>query len=138
MSNAIIRSALEGRLKTWADSQAPPIPIAFQNVAFTPPSQARYMRAFLLPAETISDDLLGDHKGYMGLLQVSLCLPDGSGPSASDQLVSELETLFPGSLRIVKSGLTVMITRPASAGPSMQEPGLYVTPVSIRYRADKI
>ena len=136
MSNSIIRSALEGRLKTWADAQSPPIPIEYQNVAFTPPSQARYLRAFLLPAETRSNDTPGETKTYAGLLQVSICVPTGTGPGAAEQLVTELETLFPVSLRIVVGGLVINITRPASAGSSMPETGLYVTPVSIQYRAD--
>lgn len=137
MSNAIIRSALEGRLKTWADAQSPPIPIAFQNAPFTPPNQARYMRAFLLPAETDSNDLAGEHRAYMGLLQVSICVPDGTGSGAAETLSTAIEALFPVSLRLVKSGLTVMITKPASAGPALPEAGIYVVPMSIRYRADK-
>lgn len=137
MSNKIIRAALESRLKTWAQAQSPPIPIAYQNVAFTPPSQARYLRAFLLPAETRSEDVPGETRTYMGIFQVSICIPDGAGAGAAETILADLETLFPVALRIESAGVSINIPRPVSASPAMNEPGLFVLPASIRYRADK-
>ena len=137
MSNAIIRSALESRLKTWADAQVPPIPIAYQNAPFTAPTQSRYLRAYLLPAETSSRLVEGTDRSYMGMFQISICVPEGTGPGAAEQLIASLETLFPAPLTISKSGLNIRITKPISASPSMQETGLYVVPVNIRYRVDK-
>jgi len=136
MSNKIIRAALESRLKTWAQAQSPPIPIAYQNVAFTPPNQARYLRAFLLPAETRSD-LPGTSRNYMGIFQISICIPDGSGSGAAETILADLEALFPVALTIESAGTKIFITRPVSASPAMNEPGWFVLPTSIRYRADK-
>ena len=136
MSNSIIRSALESRLKTWADSQVPPIPIAYQNVPFTPPA-GRYIRAYLLPAETSSRLVEGTDRSYIGMFQMSVCVPDGTGPGASEQIVASLETLFSSPLTISKSGLNIRITRPLSVSPAMQEHGLYVIPTRTQYRVDK-
>lgn len=94
------------------------------------------MRAFLLPAETRSDDVPGETRTYLGLFQVSICVPAGASPIPAEQLVAELETLFPMALRLAASGMTINVTKPPSAGSSMPETGLYVTPVSIQYRAD--
>ncbi len=137
MSNAIIRAALESRLKTWAAAQSPPIPIAYQNAPFTPPTQARYLRAFLLPAETDSQYVEGTDRIYMGLFQISICVPAGTGPGVAEQLVVSLESIFAYPLVIVRSGWNIAINRPLSTSPAMQEDGLYVLPVHIRYRADQ-
>lgn len=137
MSNALIRAAFEQRLATWAAARSPALQIAYQNVAFTAPNAA-YLRAYLLPAETGSRDLLGTHRQYGGVFQVSIVTPHGAGPGAAEAIVSELNTLFPVNLRITSGAITVTVTRPASAGSGLTEPGLYIVPVDIRYRSDVI
>ena len=135
MSHKIIRSAIESKLSTWALAQSPPIPIAWQNATFTPPSQARYLRAFLLPAETQNPDLGGDIRTFIGIYQVSICVPDGTGAGAAETIAESLIAEFPYGARLVQSGIAVVINRTPSQSPAMQEPGLYVVPVSISYRA---
>ena len=43
MSSTYIRSQLDGILSTWAMAQYPPIPIAYENVAFTKPTNSPYL-----------------------------------------------------------------------------------------------
>lgn len=136
MSQRIIRAALESRLSAWAAAQSPPIPISWQNIPFAPPNQARYLRAFLLPAETQDHAVTNDVTTYAGVFQVSVCVPDGSGAGAAELLVEALTVQFAAGTLIVRSGLSVLVSRTPSSAPAMQEPGLFVVPVSIRYRAD--
>ena len=136
MSQQFIRAALETRLKTWADAK--PLPIAFENAAFDPPATI-YLRAYLLPNVTQMLDLQGRHRGYLGLLQVSVYLPIGVGPTAAQVLVGELDALFSTETPITgSSGLSVYITRPMSAAPAQQTDQRYVVPVSCEYRANTI
>ena len=135
MSQKIIRAALEAMLNTWAKAQTPPIPIAWQNATFTPPAQARYLRAFLLPAETQDLAVSCDIHVYIGILQVSACFPEGKGSTDADTVVDSLIAEFPQGLIVPKLGMNVMILKTPYAAPAMAEPGLYVVPVSIRYRA---
>ena len=63
MSHKIVRSLLEARLAAWAKLQKPVLRIAYQNVVFKPADGETYLRAFLIPAHTGSDDLAGEHRG---------------------------------------------------------------------------
>ena len=135
MSNKIIRAALEAKLNTWAKAQVPPIPIAWQNATFTPPTQARYLRAFLLSGETQDPAVSCDIHVYIGIFQVSICIPEGSGATGAESVVDSLIAEFPQGLIVPKPGMNVMILKTPYAAPAMNEPGLYVVPVSIRYRA---
>ena len=136
MSQKIIRSAIESKLSTWALAQSPPIPTAWQTATFTPPNQARYLRAFLLPAETQNPDIGGEIRTFIGVYQVSICVPDGTGAGAAESIAESLIAEFQYGTRLVQSGLAIVINRTPYQSPAMQEPGLYVVPVSISYRAD--
>lgn len=137
MSNRLCRQAIEARLSTWAAARTPALPIAWQNVKFTEPAGI-YLRAFLLPADTGSDDLAGSHRLYRGVYQINVCAPINAGPGAAEGIAAELATLFPNNLRLPVTGLTLQVISPVSAGPSGQPEDRYVLPVSFRYRADTI
>jgi hypothetical protein len=134
MSQAIVRQALELTLSTWAAAQSPAIPVAYENVEFTPPA-GRYVRAFLLPAPTESLDLARVHRRYFGVFQVSLVMPKGTGPAAAEALLASLSAAFPTSAPIVRTNVRVWLTQPMSAAPAIQEPDRYVIPVSAPYEA---
>lgn len=133
MSQAIIRAAFESRLAAWAASKS--IPVAYQNVAFTPPS-GTYARVFIIPGETASDDLAQTHRRYRGIFQVSLLMPLGSGSGQAEALVAELEALFSPTTPLTQSGLTIYLTAPMSAAIAIPEDTHYAVPVSTAYRVD--
>lgn len=136
-----IRSLLEGRLSTWAAARSPALAVAWENAAFTPPA-GTYLRAFILPSATRSDDLEGSHRQYTGVFQVSIVAPLGTGPGAAEGIAEELATLFPVVTatggRYTNSGFVVSIITPMANGPFIREPDRNVLPVSCRYRADTI
>lgn len=136
MSEHLIRSAFESRIKTWADAQG--LPVAWENVELAPQPAGAYVRAFLLPADTFSEDLGRAHSVYRGIFQASLCMPAGTGPGAAEVLVAALRALFPASAPMTSGGLLVHITEPLSRGPGIPEPDRYVVPCSLPYRADTI
>lgn len=130
MSDALIRKAFESRLKTWADAQTPAIPIAWPNVAFTPPA-GRYLRAFTLPAETqyLSTDNVC--KTWKGIYQVSFCMPIGTGAGAVESLLPSLTAAFTSNF--VQDGLRIFLLRPFSARPGIEEPDRWVVPVDAAF-----
>lgn len=138
MSTNAVRAALEARLATWAAARSPVLRIAWQNTPFTPASGETYLQPFLLPAETDSADLKGDHRAYRGVFQVSITAPINAGVGAALGVAAELNTLFPVNGRYTSAGVTTQIIGPASAGPAIQEPDRLTIPVSIPYRADTI
>lgn len=136
MSHKIIRSLLEGRLKTWAAARSPVLRIAYQNVAFTPTASEIYLRAFLLPAGTNSNDLAGAHRLYTGVFQVTIVTPVGGGTGAAEGLADELAALFPLNDQLTKTGFSVLVMTPVEPGPEQQEDTALALPVSFTYRAD--
>lgn len=139
MSQDRIRYLLETRLANWAAARSPALTVAWQNHPFTPPS-GMYLRAFLLPATTGSDDLQGAHRRYLGVYQVSIVAPPGNGPGAAELVANEIGAIFPVNLAlsIVSPAFTVNVMTPCSIAKAIQESDRYVVPVSFRYRADTI
>lgn len=135
MSDALVRAAFETRLQTWADAQSPAIPIAFENVAFTPPT-TRYIRAFMLPARTVSLTLEQTDRQRKGIYQVSLVLPSGDGVAAGTSLTAALDALFPTNVPMTQGSITVNLTSPMSAATPIQEGDRWVIPVSAYYQSD--
>lgn len=131
MSQIAIRAAFEKRLNEWAKAQSPPILVAFENVAFTPPA-GLYLRAFLLPGETQNPSLGGSHQRRIGLFQVSVVAPINGGARPAEIIAEALEALFPRGLSL---GPAQVDTSP-SVAPALSDGERYTIPVSIRYRAD--
>ena len=136
MSHRIIRSMLEARLKAWAAARTPVLRIAYQNVPFTPNNGETYMRAFLMPAGTDSNDLAGAHRLYTGVFQVTIVTPTGNGPSGAETIADELAALYPLNDRLVRDGITALIMTPVEPGPELTEDTAFALPVSFQYRSD--
>lgn len=133
MSQALVRRALETALNTWATSAS--VSVAWENVEFSPAPGTAYVRAFMLPAETQQGFVAGNHRQYLGVFQVTLCMPEGTGPAAADALVSSLDAAFTTTAPLTAGGVSVWIIKPMSPGPKLPEPGLYAIPVSCTYTA---
>lgn len=137
MSIKTVRAALMNAVQVWADAQTPPIPVARENVDFTPPANgARYARAFLIPVPDSTDTLDMLHRSYEGVFQVTLCMPKNSGNGEADDLCASLGQAVSPAAPIVRAGVRVFITRPMSRANGIQEDDCYAVPVSCAYRAD--
>jgi hypothetical protein len=136
MSHKIIRSLLESRLGAWASARTPVLRIAYQNVSFTPVDDETYLRAFLLPAGTESNDLAGAHRLYTGVFQITIVTPAGNGPSGAESIADELAALYPLNDRLIRNSLTALIMTPVEPGPEQTEDTAFTLPVSFQYRAD--
>lgn len=139
MSQDRVRYLLETRLANWAAARNPVLQVAWQNHPFTPPS-GTYLRAFMLPATTWSNDLAGAHRRYSGVFQISIVAQSGAGSGAAESIANELETLFPLnlSLTIASPAFRAFIITPVTIAPAIQEGDRHTLPVSFRYRADTI
>lgn len=138
MSQSAIRSLLETRIKLWADTND--YPIAFEDQPFTPPADPAqaYLRVFLLPAFTRSDDLAGDHRSYTGVLQIDIMTVRDKGPGEGERILRALELLLPVNLRLTDGAFSVSVITPLSAGPTLPDGARRHVPTSLRYRADTI
>lgn len=135
MTTARIRAAFEAKLKTWADAQVPPIPVAWENTVFTPPA-GRYARSNLIPARTTSRDLESKNRSYSGVYQVSLYLMRDKGPGEADALAASLDAAFPASDPLIAGELYVFITSPMSQAAPVPDGDRSNIPVSCEYHAE--
>jgi len=136
MSKRQIRTAFESRLNAWANSQSTAIPIAWENIGFTPSKP--YLRAFLVPASTDSIDLEGKHRMYTGIFQVNIVGEPGNGPPQVEKIAEDLDKEFPLNMRMAVTDGVVLVYSPMNQGPAMQEADSYTLPVWWRYRMDTI
>lgn len=133
MSNSIIRSELESRLKTWADAQTPKIPIAFENVAFTKPTTGVFMEAFLLPNITLNPEVSANRKRLIGIFQINCWAKSGNGMKTVEQLAQNVIDLFPV---MPKSNVVSIEETPNAEKHLLDSTGWVVVPVTIKYRAE--
>jgi hypothetical protein len=138
VTQAAVRIALESRLSAWAAARSTPLTVTWENVPADPAQGTTYLRAFLLPALTRSEDLAGAHRAFAGVFQVSIVAPIATGPGAAVGIADEIAAHFPLNGRYTSGSVTVQIVQPASIAPALVEPDAYVVPVSIAYRADTI
>lgn len=136
MTQPRIRTALEARLSTWAAAQTPAVPVAWQNALYTPTTGSRYVRAYLLSGDAQNPIFGAQHRRLVGLLQVDVVAPTGTGMAASEALAESLCTEFKRGTTLTQDGLTVVMDASPSIGSALIEEGWVVLPVSIRYRAD--
>jgi len=134
MSQARVRNAFESRLAAWAASKA--LPVVWQNVG-AGNMTGDHLRAYLLPAQTLSMDIAGEHRGYRGVFQVSIFTRPNIGANRAESLARELDELFPVALRMLSAGLTVQVMTPMASHPSIVETDWYSVPVDCRYGAEE-
>ncbi|GAB7457142.1 TPA: DUF4128 domain-containing protein [Enterobacter hormaechei subsp. hoffmannii] len=140
-----IADLLESRVAIIAESLG--LPIAWPNIAFTPPDDAPYGRVYVLPAQTVGQDLEGQLRTYQGILQLNIIAPAGSGVTLARGLSKSVADAFPEGLPLVDGDLTVYINGPPQVRQPIQDRPTsspngttgsitYTTPVSMQYRAD--
>ncbi|HCM9391175.1 MULTISPECIES: phage tail terminator-like protein [Enterobacteriaceae] len=140
-----IAELLESRVAIIAESLG--LTIAWPNIAFTPPDDAPYGRVYVLPAQTVGQDLEGQLRTYQGILQLNIIAPAGSGVTLARGLTKSVADAFPEGLPLVDGDLTVYINGPPQVRQPIQDRPTsspngstgsitYTTPVSMQYRAD--
>ncbi len=135
MSNKIIRSLFESRLKTWAAARSPALPIAFENNGFDQPT-GTYLRTFMLPADTSSADLAGTLRDRTGIFQINIVCPQDKGPGEGQGISAELDALFPNNLRLTQGAFAVQTVSPVRERRGISSDDRYTVPVDFEYRSD--
>lgn len=136
MSNKIIRAAIEGRLKAWADAQSPAIPVFFENRGKAPAVGQTHLRGFLMPADTLNPSQGSQHLHYHGIYQVSIFMAEGNGTGDIEDLAGEIADLFKCPTTIQKFGINVNVQQAPAVGSGAPDSGFYMMPVTIKYDAD--
>ncbi|QCT21758.1 hypothetical protein FEM41_19925 [Jejubacter calystegiae] len=129
-----ISAVLSARLGQWADSQG--IPVAWDNVAFEPPSGAPYLAAHDMPATPRTLDLSLTCRTFPGVYQINVVVPAGSGRSSAGALARQIAALFPEGQELAGDGFTCWVSGPPAIFAGVTTDTTYTVPVSLNYRAD--
>lgn len=132
MSHARARQAIEIKLAAWAAAR--PIRVAHMEEGFDPDPSETYLRAFLLPASTITRHLAAEVYEYRGIYQVSIVCPAGQALATAEALVDELSTLFRVDTELSRNGFEGLIVEPLEQGPTITESATYTVPASFTYQ----
>jgi hypothetical protein len=133
MSQSKIRTALEQRLKTFADAK--PLPVAWENFGQVP--TGTHLRAFLFRSPTQDPSIGAQHKRYRGLFRIQVWHASvGAGAASVEALAEEIVALFPRALQLTKDSVVVHIENTPSQGSVSIEANWAVITIEMAYRAD--
>lgn len=126
-----ITEALLARLA--ALTLSPALPVAYPDVAFTPPDSGMWIEAAILRAKTATLGISAWEE-HAGIFQVTVVAPKGVGAIKTTQVADAIAAWFPRFTRLPNGSVEVGIYEPPAIAHPIDEPPYTRTPVSIRYR----
>ena len=131
MGISSLRIEVENKIKTWANSKNPVIPISYESVPFTKPDTT-WIEVFIIPAMTDNTTLSTQRKTLKGIIQINLYTKDGVGTKLSETLAEEIINILPATtkssnLSIEKTGYIMSPVKDAQ---------WRVTPIRFEYRQE--
>ncbi len=134
MTVSLIRKALETKLA----AVVPASTTAFENVAFTPTAGVTYQRSNLLP-NTPDDAQIGSKVYFeLGIYQVTVCAPAGTGPAANEARTQLVKDAFKRGTSLVEGAVTVIIMSVPSVSGGYPDGDRYCIPISMRYQCQVV
>jgi hypothetical protein len=133
MSHARIRKIFSALLADYAESKN--IDVSFDNVTLT--SDGDRIESHLIPSDTFSDTLSGDHNAYIGMFQMTLVVQYNNGLLEVESMVEELQVIFKNNKVFTdSSGFSVQVISPIKTPEGRQSGVQWRVPCYFEYRAD--
>lgn len=129
---ASIMAALFTRLQALVLS--PAMPIAWPNVAYTPPADQRYLRVQFVPnvAKRLTIPSDGPHQ-HLGLMQVSVYWTKNAGEAAPREIAGKIAGWFACDLKLRSGTVAVRITKRPDVRDMIVEDAAIQIPVMIAW-----
>lgn len=134
MSHGRIRTIFSALLAEYSVQKN--IPVSFDNVKSQFDS-VDHIETHLIPSDTFSDTLGGDHKAFIGMYQMTLVVQYNTGYLKAEQMVEELQDIFAvNEMFTDTSGFSVQVISPIKT-PEGKQVGLqWRVPCYFEYRSD--
>lgn len=128
------RSELETRLKAFADSFSPSLPIAIENKSFKRPDPpSPYLECFLANGQTISASIDAMRQRERGIWAVNCYVPSNLGTKKLEEIVQGVLDTF----RVIPKIGTVSIEYPGNTSKMVLDPaGWACIPITFQYRVE--
>ena len=124
-----ISSALDTHLNTMGSVP----PVAWENKEFKPTKDTLYLRAFILPGETVGAAVgAAGSDEHVGIYQVDVLAAIDGGKNAAVVMADLVADRFK-PVTLLTSGTTTVKCITVSRGPAYRDEGRYVIPVTVRY-----
>lgn len=128
-----IRSELETKIAAYAASLSPALPVAYEGVPFTPPTNGSgYLQPFLLANTVTNVTTDGKRLRTRGNFQINCWVPDGTGSKKVEDLANAVAALYP---TLPKTG-TVSIESPPQTSAAFTNASWRVITVTVSYRQE--
>jgi hypothetical protein len=134
--NADIREAFETRILAFASGQEAPLPIAWENVTYTPSPGTMYIECFMAPAPSQNPWMGAIGERLVGFYQINVYGVQDAGPALAEAIADGLIALFPRG-GMTQNGTIINIDQTGSRAKGINtQNGFFFIPVRIRYRQD--
>lgn len=135
-SEAQICQALLSRLA--ALTLSPVLPVAYPDVAFTPPKDGSnkplpYLEAAMMQVPTRGLAITGGTNAFSGMMQVTVCYPQNSGAIKSQQIAASIIAWFKKDSTFTDGTTKVRIIQPPYVSPSYADATYTRTPITVPY-----
>lgn len=133
MSHARVRKIFSALLADYSEQKN--IPVSFDNVSATLSND--HIETHLIPSDTFSDTLGGDHKAFIGMFQMTLVVQYNTGLLKAETITEELQNIFlVNKMFTDTSGFSVQVTSPIKTTEGKQTGVQWRIPCWFDYRAD--
>ncbi len=132
MSLAAIQTAFNTKLQTFSTANS--IGVAYENVDVEFAPSVSFLRAYLMPANTVASALgTSAYNRHRGVFQVDCVYIAGQGWGACAAMAELVRVAFKRGTKLDSNKITI---ESASVAKGIRQDGRYIIPVSINYRAD--
>jgi len=131
MNNLEIHKALDAHLEKVAKQLK--IPVAWENIDFTPPKIGLFLEANFMPADNYSFAVQGGAVIRRGVYQVTIVQQIGKGTQSAEALASELTEAFAENTKINNSAPFVYVNGEPSIFGGYKDGTGYRIPITIAY-----
>jgi hypothetical protein len=115
-------------------TEGPTLPVAFPDVAFTPPSPPKYLEISHLPNRPFWEGLT-DGVIAQGIFQITVHWPLGQGQISPVDMAGQVMAFFPKGTKLFDTGLRISVYGEPWYSQPLTNPQDITVPVSIPYRA---
>lgn len=130
MSDIIIRSFFENKVKTYATSKS--FQVAYEGVPFTKPD-GTWIECRMMPSPVYNRNCAANRKIFQGFFQINIYVKDGGGSRAIETIADEISALFP-----IVPKQVVSIEQFPNTMPALTDGIWRVKPIRINYRYESL
>jgi hypothetical protein len=112
----------------------PSLATAWENVAFTPTTGTAYQQVNLMIADNQDATVSDASYVTVGIMQVLLVYPIGTGAKAAATRADSLLTTFKRGIQLTSGGIDVEINKTPVIAPAQIDGAFYKLPVSIYFK----